>query len=122
MVSLASFQMVLMLLVGDSIFENQCFGVGDGGDEVYIHSRVRYSVVSNSILFWLYILNPSLLCSLFSEAAATRQQVTHFLTPLSLSFPRDYYADHCECWHFSVILRSSCFFPGWFSLDARRCE
>lgn len=74
-------------------------------------------------LFWPYILNPDLMCSLFSKAAETSQQVTNFITLLSLNFPRDYYVYHCQCWHFSVILRICWFFQGgfpWMPEDVNR--
>lgn len=81
--------MMLMLLVEDSVFDNRWFGRWEEGNEICIHNGVSRFAVRNSILFWLYILIPCVLCSLFSEAAASSQQVTNFITLLSLNFPRD---------------------------------
>lgn len=48
-------------------FENQWFWGLEGRNEMWICNEVSFFAVRNSILFWLYILNSSLLCFLFSE-------------------------------------------------------
>lgn len=119
-VSLTSSQMMLILLVGDKLIENELFA-GRRGNEIYIHKGVSYFAVGHSVLFWLYILNSNLLCSLFSEEAVpvSRWQISllNFLWifPGSTNYTSVVSAGtFCYFKDLLVFLR-------WFFLDARGC-